>query len=182
MKLRDIMTTQEVTQSKSGHLLINGKQVKILSPRLRNIPLGQWQQEDRMEELRYREADADRAKQFTKEAEVEAVQATVMATLFSAWTRWEAKAGHGDLTFGRFVRDTGVLVPRGTVPTANPMIAELCDRVFAAHVRCGAWQKYDDHKPDKAHCHIVRELAPDESAALDRELDECFTRFRGATA
>ena len=45
-----------VTQTKPGYLLMDGEQVKILSPRLRKLPLDQWQHEDRMEELRYKQA------------------------------------------------------------------------------------------------------------------------------
>jgi hypothetical protein len=136
MKLpkEDTMATQKVnvTQTKLGYLLINGEQVKVLSPRLRNKPLDQWQQEIRMEELEYMQEDADRAVQRAKQAELEAVRATVEARLHGAWGRWETKAGHRDLTFGRFGRDTGVLVPRGTAPTPNPMTDELCNRVFVA--------------------------------------------------
>ena len=169
-----------VTQTKLGYLLMDGRQVKIRSPRLRNKPLDQWQHEDRMEELNYMREGVARADRRAAQAEVELVQDTVMATLFAAWTRYETKLGHDDLTLGRFIEDMQIASPVGTIPPPPiPLVTELSNRFFGIYLGRGAWKKSIDQE---GHYRILRKLTPNESAELDRQLDECFTHFRGATA
>ena len=87
-----------------------------------------------------------------------------------------------DLTFGRFVEDMQIDSPAGTIPPPpTPLVTELSKRFFATYVGRGAWKKSIDAEGGP-HYHILRKLTKKESAELDRELDECFTHFRGATA
>ena len=173
-------TEVNVTQTKLGYLLMDGRQVKIRSPRLRNKPLDQWQHEDRMEELNYMREGVARADRRAAQAEVELVQDTMETTLFAAWTRWATKAGYTDLTFDHFVRDIEIVSKVGTIPPPPiPLVAELSNRFFGIYLGRGVWEKSIDQE---GHYRILRELTPNESAELDRQLDECFTRFRGATA